>query len=217
MCCDSPEVSIQRMRRKSMDLAKMMEQIAEASPSFKARVAAALYFLSLLTAVLGESVGGDVGFAAGELAVAGMVAMTLLFYDIFKPVNRSLSLLAAFLNLVGLTFEAFRWNPQGVDIALVFVGLQHLLIGYLILKSSFLPRSLSVLMVFAGLAWLTYMSNPLANHLSPYNTASGIAGEGLVYLWLLVRGLDVQGWQEQAGAGGHWRSPGSAHLDSSAR
>jgi hypothetical protein len=185
-----------------MTAAVMMERIAEASPRFKARIAGALYFLSLLTAALGESVGGKVGFAAGELAVAGMVAMTLLFYDIFKPVSRSLALLATFFNLVGLSFEALRWNPQGVDIALVFVGLQHLLIGYLIFKSNFLPRILSVLMVFAGLAWLTYGSNPLANYLSPYNTASGILGEGLVYLWLLVMGVNVQRWKEQASAAG---------------
>jgi hypothetical protein len=190
----------------NMDLEEMMKRIREASPSFKARIAGALYLLSLLTAILGESVGDKVGFAAGELAVAGMVAMTLLFYDIFKPVSRGLALLATFLNLVGLTFEALRWNPQGVDIALVFVGLQHLLIGYLIFKSNFLPRALSALMMFAGLAWLTYMSNPLANYLSPYNTASGILGEGLVYLWLLVMGVNVQRWTEQASAAGEWRS-----------
>jgi hypothetical protein len=190
----------------NMDLAEMMKRIREASPGFKARIAGAIYFLSLLTAILGESVGGKVGFGAGELAVAGMVAMTLLFYDIFKPVSRGLALLATFLNLVGLSFEALRWNPQGVDIALVFVGLQHLLIGYLIFKSNFLPRVLSALMLFAGLAWLTYGSNPLANYLSPYNTGSGILGEGLVYLWLLVMGVNVQRWKEQASAAGEWRS-----------
>ena len=39
--------------------------------------------------------------------------MTLLLYDIFKPVNRGLSLVAACFNLVGLTCGALRWNPQG--------------------------------------------------------------------------------------------------------
>jgi hypothetical protein len=183
-----------------MELAEMMKRIAEASPRFKTRIAAALYLVSLLTAALGESVGGDVGFAAGELAVAGMVAMTLLFYDIFKPVNRSLSFLAAFLNLVGLTFEAFRWNPRGTDIALVFVGLNHLVIGYLIFRSNFLPRVLGPLMVFAGLGWLTYLSLPLVNHLSPYNLASAIFAELSLMLWLLMLGVNVQRWREQASA-----------------
>ena len=77
--------------------------------------------------------------------------------------NRGLSLLAAFFNLVGLAFEALRLNPRGVDIALVFTGFYCLLIGYLIFRSTFLPRILGALMAFAGLGWLTYLSNPLVS------------------------------------------------------
>ena len=189
-----------------MDLEEMMKRITEASPGFKARIAGALYFLSLLTAVLGESVGDKVGFAAGELAVAGMVAVTLLLYEILKPVSKKFSVLAAAFSLVGLMFEALRWNPRGVDIALVFVGLQHLVIGYLIFRANFLPRILGALMALAGLGWLTYASSPLANLLAPYNTASGLIGEGSVYLWLLVMGVNVQRWTDQASAAGEWRS-----------
>jgi Domain of unknown function (DUF4386) len=196
-----------------MDAEEMMKRITEAPPGFKARIAGALYFLSLLTAALGESVGDKVGFAAGELAVAGMIAVTLLLYEIFKPVSKKFSVLAAAFSLVGLMFEAFRWNPQGVDIALVFVGLQHLVIGYLIFKSNFLPRILGALMAFAGLAWLTYGSNRLANYLSPYNTASGILGEASVYLWLLVMGVNVQRWREQTGAAEGTGVAARMHLD----
>ena len=62
------------------------------------------------------------GFAVGLVAVWRNIAATLVLYCIFKPVNRSFSLLAASFNFVGLTFEALRWNPQDVDIALVFRG-----------------------------------------------------------------------------------------------
>jgi hypothetical protein len=185
--------------------ASRMDLISEASPRFKARIAGALYFLSLLTAALGESFGGRVGFVAGEIAVAGMFAMTLLLYEIFKPVSRGLSLLAASFNIVGLAFEALRWNPRGVDVALVFVGLQHLVICYLILRSAFLPKLLGPLMAIAGLGWLTYLSTPFANALSPYNLASGLVGEGLVFLWLLVIGLNVDRWKQQASAAADWR------------
>ena len=51
--------------------------------------------------------------------------------------NRSLSLLAAFFSLVGLTFEALRWQPHGVNIAIVFAGFYCILIGYLIFRSTF--------------------------------------------------------------------------------
>jgi len=61
-------------------------------------------------------------------------------------------------------------------------------------------------MAFAGLGWVTFLSAPLANHLSPYNLASGILGEGLVMLWLLVMGVNVERWKEQASAAGERRS-----------
>ena len=53
---------------------------------------------------------------------------------------------------------------------------------------------------FAGLGWLTFLSPPLANYLSPYNLAPGLLGEGSLTLWLLVIGVNVQRWKEQAGA-----------------
>ncbi|MFY9530720.1 MAG: DUF4386 domain-containing protein [Candidatus Acidiferrales bacterium] len=181
----------------------MIEGIAEASPRFKARIAGALYLLSLLTAALTELfVRGRLNIAGGLIAALGMVAVTLLLYDIFKPVNRGLSLLAASFSLVGLTFEALRLQPQGVNIAIVFNGFYCLLIGYLIFRSTFLPQMLAALMAFAGLGWLTFLSPPLANYLSPYNLASGLLGEGSVFLWLLVMGVNAQRWKEQASAAG---------------
>jgi len=129
-----------------------------------------------------------------------MVAMTLISYDIFKPVNRSLSLLAVFFAFVGLTFEALRLQPQGLNIALVFHGFYCILMGYLVFRSSFLPRILGALMAFAGLGWVTYLSNPLVNYLSPYNLACGLLGDVSVFLWLIVKGVNVERWKEQAGA-----------------
>jgi hypothetical protein len=128
-----------------------------------------------------------------------MVAVTLLFYPLFKPVNRNLSLLAASFNLAGLTLEAL----QILDIGLVFHGFFCLLIGYLIFRSTFLPRILGALMAIAGLCFLTFLSTQLANSQPPYNLVSGLVGEGLVMLWLLVMGVNVQRWKEQSsGAGG---------------
>jgi len=73
-------------------------------------------------------------------------------------------------------------------------------IGYLIFKSTFLPRILGALMAFAGLAWLTFLSTRLTNYLSPYNLASAILAELSVMLWFLVMGVNVQRWKEQASA-----------------
>jgi hypothetical protein len=186
-----------------MSATVMMERIRETSPRFKARMAGGIYVFSVLTALFFELfLGGRLGYAANFIQMAGMVAVTLLFYDMFKQVNRSISLLAAFSNLVGIAFEALRLNPQGANLARVFHGIYCLLIGYLIFKSTFLPRVLSALIVFGGLGWLTYVSPPLANHLSPYNLACGLLGEASVFLWLLLMGVNVQRWREQATAAG---------------
>jgi hypothetical protein len=138
------------------------------------------------------------------IAVAGMIAMTLLFYSIFKPVNSSLSLLAASFNLVGLLFEAIRLSPLGVEIAIVFTAVYCLLIGFLMFRSTFLPRMLSALMAVAGLSWLPFVSPLLANDLFPYNLACGILGEGSVCLWVLVMRVNVQRWNEQPSTRARW-------------
>ena len=184
-----------------------MERITEASPSFKARMAGVFYFFSVMTAVVGESLlRGRVALAAGLIAVAGMVTWTLLLYFILKPVNRSLSLLAASFSLVGLTFEALRFNPRGVDIAVAIHGLYCPLTGYLIFRSTFLPRILGALMAVGGLGWFTNLSTPLANYLSPYNLAAGFLGVGSVMLWLLVMGVNTQRSKDQDRPAGEWRS-----------
>jgi len=184
-----------------MSTAVMRERIAEASPRFKARMAGALNFFSLLTAGLTETfVRGRLNFVGGYIAISSMVVVTLLLYGIFKPVSRGLSLLAASLAFLGLIFEALRWQPQGVNIAIVVHGFYCLLIGYLVFRSTFLPRILGALMAFAGLGWLTYLSLPLVNYLSPYNLATAILAELSLMLWLLVMGVNVQRWKEQARA-----------------
>ena len=233
-----------------------MERIAEASLRPRARITGVVYLLYFLTAIIGEFflrglvVDGDaaatannilaheslfrLGLATGLISTAFYVAVTALFYDLFKTVSRSLSLLAAFFSLVGCAILAFaslfqlaplvvlggsqylsvfkveqlralalmflELNTQANNICVAFFGVYCLLIGYLIFKSFFLPRILGVLMALAGLGWLTFLSPPLANHLSPYNLVLGFLAELALMLWLLVRGVNVQRWKEQASA-----------------
>ena len=105
--------------------------IKETSPRFKARVAGLVY---LVVFVAGGAAlflrGSPAGAAAGLIAGATYVVVTLLFYGLFKPVSRSLSMLAAFFSLTGCAVGAlgafhllpFRMNP------LVFFGIYCLLI-----------------------------------------------------------------------------------------
>ena len=47
------------------------------------------------------------GIAGDLLAVLSYVVVTALFYELFKPVNRSVALIAAFFSLVGCATQAF--------------------------------------------------------------------------------------------------------------
>jgi len=185
----------------------MMEQIAEASPRLKARITGAIYLLYFLTAVSAEVFVGRgrlvVYDAVNLIAHAFYIAVTLLFYYMFKPVNRSLSLLAAVFSLLGCANDVlslFNLAPYKIA-SLVFFGPYCLLLGYLIFRSTFLPRILGVLMALAGLGWLIFLS-PLANHLSTYLKVLGFLAEASLMLWLLVKGVNEQRWKEQAKAAG---------------
>jgi hypothetical protein len=184
---------------------EMLRRIREASPCFKARVAGGLFLLVILAAAFTQFfVRGRLGFAAdlsvGLIEVSGMISVTLLFYDLFKAVNRTLSLLAAFFNFLALTLELLQLIPRGVFIGIGFHGFYCFLIGYLIFTSTFLPRSLGASMALAGLCWLAFLSPTLTNFLSPYDLALGLLGEASVSLWFLAMVVNVQRWREQAAA-----------------
>lgn len=184
----------------------------ETSPRLNARVAGVFYLLAVLTAAFAERfVRGRLLYAAGLIPVACFVVVTLLLYQLFKPMNRGLALLAAIFNLVGLSLEALELHLWGANVALIFHGLYCLLIGYLVFRSTFLPRILGMLMAIGGLAWLTDLSTPLTQHLSPYNVIIGFTGEGLLMLWLLVMGVNAQRWSVQATAAGRKYEHGWDH------
>ena len=195
-----------------MSTIPMNERIAK-SPQLRARMAGIFYLLAILTGAFAAFISGKLivyANAANLLASACYAAVTLLFYGLFKPVDAGLSLIAAVFSLVGCSFSALGLlhlipSPISSVNPLVFFGVYCLLIGYLIFRSTFLPRILGALMAFGGLGWLTFVSPELASNLTPYNLAPGILGEGALTLWLLAAGVNVQHWQEKASATEAWR------------
>ena len=173
----------------------------ERLPHSRARLAGLVYALVFVTGIY--AVMRLPGAAVANLiATVCYVAVTVLFYFIFRPAGRSVSLLAAAVSLAGcamgalLTFQVapFRVHP------LVFFGFYCLLIGYLIFQSTFLPRILGIGMVIGGLGWLTFVSPALSQQLFPWNLAPGIIGEGALTLWLLIKGVDEERWRAQGRA-----------------
>lgn len=107
--------------------------------------------------------------------------------------------------LQGLSLLFLKLHDVGFTISLVFFGFYCLLIGCLIIGSSFLPKIVGVLMSVAGLAYLTYsladfVSPALGASLSSVTLMLGGLGEAALTLWLLVVGVNPAKWRAQAGA-----------------
>ena len=69
--------------------------------------------------------------------------------------------------LRALALVFLKLNALAFDIYLVFFGCWCVLTGYLIVRSTFLPRILGVLLVIDGLGWMTFLSPSLGRYLLP--------------------------------------------------
>jgi hypothetical protein len=186
-----------------MNTGGLSERIPAVSMSPRARLTGTVYLIYFLTAILAQILVSRklvmVGDAVNLIAYAFYVALTLLLYFLFKPVSSSISLVAAVFSLGGCVIgvlDAFHRAPAHVN-ALWFFGPYCLLLGYLILRSTFLPRLIGVLMVLAGLGWLAYLSPPIEQHLSIVIEGLGVLAEASLMLWLLVMGVDKEKWMER--------------------
>jgi len=179
-------------------------------------------------------------FVADLVAGICYVVVTLLLYELLKPVNRAIALLAAFFSLIGIAVGAASGVAQSANlillgnasyvgaftpaqlqtlayvsgklhaesslIALVFFGVYCALVGYLVVKSTFLPKVVGILMEVAGACYLinsfaAFLAPPLANVLSPWIVLPSLIGELTLTLWLLVAGVDVAKWQLRVESG----------------
>jgi hypothetical protein len=169
------------------------------------------------------------GLIADCAGCAAYVAITAILYYLFKPVSRTVSLMAAFFSLTGcaimaanlvnhiaqllllgndaylhaftpaqldvLALTALRLHARGYALSMIFFGCYCILIGVLILRSTFMPRIIGVLMALAGLSAIaTTVGIFLAIDL-PDTGLLGLLGEGSLALWLLLFGVNAPKWK----------------------
>jgi len=104
--------------------------------------------------------------------------------------------------LHGLAMFFLDLHEYGVNIDSIFFGLWLLPLGYLVFKSGFLPRILSILLM---IGWFGYMIDFFTFFLAPsfHATVASIfqitdIGEFLFPLWLLIKGVNVEEWKKRA-------------------
>jgi Domain of unknown function (DUF4386) len=147
------------------------------------------------------------------------VALMMVFFGLVANAIESVSLLAHLAPLVLLggghylsaftaeqlqaaVYLSIQLFEHGFAICLVFFGFDCLTMAYLIVYSKFLPRLIGVLLAIEGLGYLInsfslFLAPALQARIFPYFTTTAIA-EVALCLWLLVMGVDVQRWKEQA-------------------
>jgi Domain of unknown function (DUF4386) len=242
----------------------MTDRIAESSPRLRARIAGALYLIVIATAMFAESfvrdpliVSGNaaatahnilaseqlfrLGFAADLANFACYIAVVLIFYGLFKPAGRTLSLVAAGFGMAGcitgavnminqlapvvllrgapylsafksdqlqaVAYVFLKLHTYGYAISMTFFGIYCVLLGYLVLRSTFLPRILGVLLAIGGAGYLTnsfaiFLSPAFAAQLGVYTLLPGFVAEVSLTLWLIVVGVNTSKWRTQAGVAG---------------
>ena len=240
----------------------MTQSNTELSPRAKARAAGGLWWLCIISGMVGFVVGAPLivandapttaanilakessfrlGFAADLISALSYVGVTAFIYYLLKPVSRSLSLLGAFFGLAGVAIGGASWvihlvpllllhgdqyltvfptsqlqamslaalklQLQVFPIGMVFFGIQCISIGYLIARSTFLPRILGILLAIGGICYLiasfaNFLAPSFGPHLVPLIMPVALVGEGSLGLWLIVKGVNVERWKEQASLG----------------
>jgi hypothetical protein len=101
-----------------------------------------------------------------------------------------------------LAYAFLRLGGAANGVALLCFGIYCALIGLLVFRSDFMPKAVGAILAVAGACWMVssfagILSPPVAALLMPLQFA-GIAGEAVLTLWLVTRGVDVPRWQDAA-------------------
>ncbi len=105
-----------------------------------------------------------------------------------------------------LTLLSLNIYSAGGYLFNVHYGIASLILGYLMVRSGYLPRVVGVLWVVGGLGFVSssvvwLFAPAAAAFLLPPQIIAGLS----LFLWLLVRGVDEGKWKEQEAAAGERR------------
>ncbi len=243
----------------------MTRHTNELSPLVYARSAGLTYLIIITAGIFAEFfvrsgliVSGDAAATAGNIAASEVlfrigiagdivmiiadIALALLLYMLLKPVNTSLSMLAAFFRLIqaavlganllnlffvvrllgaaghpaGFTTDQLNtlillfldMHSIGYAVGLVFFGMSLIILGYLVFRSGYLPKTLGVLLLGASAGYLAdSFAHVLLTNYDAYKSLFSLIvftpafiAELSLCLWLLIKGVNLEQWQNRAAA-----------------
>lgn len=135
------------------------------------------------------------GCAAVSLAAALHPLTNAAYVDAFTPAQLDV-----------MAMLSVRSHSAGFGIALIFFGVECVLLGYLISRSGYMPSSIGVLMQIAGGCYVInsfalLLSPSLSSRLFPAILIPSLIAEVSLALWLLVKGVKAEKWEPRAQAG----------------
>ena len=173
-----------------------MNQPFENSPLLQARIAGLFWVICIAGGIYGyfPARGTHLGKDSILIAGAAYLVVTVLLYTLLRAVNQIVAMLAAAFGIIGIATSG-----EGS----FYFGIQCILVGSLVMMSTFLPRVLGILMVLAGLGQALFVSTLLPAHiavkLAPIGFISDGIGEIAFALWLLIVGVNVAQWHRARG------------------
>jgi hypothetical protein len=103
--------------------------------------------------------------------------------------------------LEALAYLALKLHGLGYSISIVFFGFGCAVLGFLIYRSTYLPKLIGVLLVVTGFCYLfdsfaTIVAPSFSARLYPWPLLPGFVSEVALCFWLIVKGINLPKWQE---------------------
>ena len=163
-----------------------------------------LLWYILLRPVSKHGAQAVVFFALVSLAVESVGALHL--HAVLTPLSDAAYLKSFEPRQLHLTaYQSIIAHLHAFGLALIFFGVECLIVGHLIRKSGFFPATIGWLMQLAGLCYLVnsfamILSPSLQDALFPLILLPAFIAESAFCLYLLIKGVDVPEWSRQAQA-----------------
>ena len=151
-----------------------------------------LYFLAAIASkLLMDNGRAGIGSAVYLASTLLYITVTLLLVRFLRPAGPLLALVALVPSLLGCAYDLlrqFQLAPFQIN-SLAFYWAFDLLLGILILRSTFVPRFMGAVLVLAGIGLLVFVAVPGGSALVAPVYALAFIAEFELMVWLLVKGV----------------------------